>query len=282
MLKQRFITGILLAVVAIFGLLVLPLGNYFIAFVAFVLALASYEWHKMAKLSLIENIFWTFLLLLAVGLIWFNWLDFISLAWNWFVLSAIVFCAFMLISLYFFPHKKAYLTNRWIRVLIGLSLLTLTFSSLVFIKNLGNIYLIFIAITVILADTGAYFAGRAFGKRKLAPSVSPGKTWEGLIGGLLINAIYALIFANFFGKEMIFSKGDILLNSLIWISLVWAISLMSVAGDLFESMIKRIAAVKDSSNILPGHGGILDRLDGFTAALPTFIIGIFIFQNLVS
>lgn len=281
MLKQRLITGIFLAIIAIFGLLYLPLGNYFIAFVTLILALGAYEWNKMTKLSLLENIIWTLVLLTATTLTWLYWEKLLTMFSNLFFLEMAVFWVLMMSALYFYPHKKDYLNNKWIRILIGLFLLGLTFDALVFVKHLGNIYLIFVALTIIFADTGAYFSGKAFGKHKLAPSVSPGKTWEGLLGALILNAVFAVIFANFFGSEMIFTQESFLANSIIWILIAWVISVMSVIGDLFESMIKRISGVKDSSNILPGHGGILDRLDGFTAALPTFVICVYLFKHLI-
>lgn len=281
MLKQRLITGIFLAIIAIFGLLYLPLGNYFIAFVTLILALGAYEWNKMTKLSLLENIIWTLVLLTATTLTWLYWEKLLTMFSNLFFLEMAVFWVLMMSALYFYPHKKDYLNNKWIRILIGLFLLGLTFDALVFVKYLGNIYLIFVALTIIFADTGAYFSGKAFGKHKLAPSVSPGKTWEGLLGALILNAVFAVIFANYFGSEMIFTQESFLANSIIWILIAWVISVMSVIGDLFESMIKRISGVKDSSNILPGHGGILDRLDGFTAALPTFVICVYLFKHLI-
>ena len=114
------------------------------------------------------------------------------------------------------------------------------------------------------ADIGAYFSGRKFGKRKLAPKVSPGKSWEGVFGGLLLSLVITAavgfmrgwsiseMFAALFGAAMIV--------------------LISVVGDLTESMFKRQAGIKDSSNLLPGHGGVLDRIDSLTAAIPVFAV----------
>lgn len=112
-----------------------------------------------------------------------------------------------------------------------------------------------------LADTGAYLAGRAWGRHKLAPSISPGKTWEGLAGAGVAVAVYylVLLMAAPAGSRWQSSGAAILFG---------AVALMSVVGDLFESWIKRQAAVKDSGGLLPGHGGILDRMDSITAALP--------------
>jgi phosphatidate cytidylyltransferase len=109
-----------------------------------------------------------------------------------------------------------------------------------------------------IADTAAYFVGRAWGKRKLAPAISPGKTWEGAMGGLVGAALYAIILAFFTQQGA-------------WLALVATallIGMASIVGDLFESAVKRRAGVKDSGALLPGHGGILDRIDSATASLP--------------
>ena len=116
------------------------------------------------------------------------------------------------------------------------------------------------------ADSGAYFFGRAFGKHKLAPKVSPGKSWEGALGGLLTSGVIAFIFlqvtpSDVFGRE---------LSTVPFIAVSVATVAISVLGDLAESMFKRQAGVKDSSNLIPGHGGILDRIDSLTAAIPFF------------
>ncbi len=116
-----------------------------------------------------------------------------------------------------------------------------------------------------VSDIAAYFVGRSFGKHKLAPDISPGKTWEGVAGALVVVVCYALIWGQFIGK------GDnILVIGLILLSLVLAG--LGIIGDLFESLMKRQAGVKDSGNILPGHGGILDRIDALTSTLPFAVL----------
>lgn len=109
-----------------------------------------------------------------------------------------------------------------------------------------------------VADTAAYFVGRAWGKRKLAPAISPGKSWEGAAGGLIGAALYAIIIAFFTER----GAGSILVATAVLLGMV------SIVGDLFESAAKRQAGVKDSGTLLPGHGGILDRIDSATATLP--------------
>lgn len=135
----------------------------------------------------------------------------------------------------------------------------------------GLYLLLYVFLLVWGADSGAYFAGRAFGKHKLAPSVSPGKSIEGAIGGVLTSALIAFIFLkltpeNVFGREL--EVVPFLILSVITVA-------VSILGDLSESMFKRQAGIKDSSNLIPGHGGILDRIDSLTAAVPVFATGFF-------
>ncbi len=118
-----------------------------------------------------------------------------------------------------------------------------------------------------IADTAAYFSGRAFGRHKLAPEISPGKTWEGVAGGLLAVAVYAAALLAWSGSQ---GHGDV--PPLLWIVLAVAVAALSVCGDLFESLLKRQHGVKDSGHILPGHGGVLDRVDALLAAMPPFAL----------
>lgn len=127
-------------------------------------------------------------------------------------------------------------------------------------------FLLYVVVLVAVADTAAYFSGRALGRHKLAPNVSPGKTIEGAIGGLSGVILLAILFGVFVW-DMKFT--DVLLLSLLSV----ITGCFSIIGDLFESKLKRSMSVKDSGNILPGHGGVLDRMDAMTAALPVFTFG---------
>ena len=135
------------------------------------------------------------------------------------------------------------------------------------------LYLFSVMAIVWIADIGAYFSGKAFGKRKLAPSISPGKSWEGAIGGWIAVLVLAVVSARVpalrdtFAVQLQSDRG--------WVVLVVVLSLMvaaSVVGDLFESQLKRRAGVKDSSSLLPGHGGVLDRIDALIPALPLALL----------
>ena len=129
----------------------------------------------------------------------------------------------------------------------------------------GFILLMYVFVLVWAADSGAYFAGRKFGKRKLAPKVSPGKSWEGVVGGLITACIFAFVFLQLSKDSLI---GTASASSFVVLSV--ATVAISVLGDLTESMFKRESGIKDSSTLIPGHGGILDRIDSLTAAVPFF------------
>lgn len=128
----------------------------------------------------------------------------------------------------------------------------------------GRMLLLYLLVLIAAADVGAYFGGRSLGRHKLAPRVSPGKTWEGFAAGMLAAAAAAVAGAVIFGMPV-----------WAWLALCVLVALVSVVGDLFESMFKRRAGLKDSGNLLPGHGGVLDRIDSITAAGPTFLLGLF-------
>jgi phosphatidate cytidylyltransferase len=127
--------------------------------------------------------------------------------------------------------------------------------------------------TVWISDTAAYFVGRRFGKRKLAPSISPGKTWEGVAGALAAVGIYALAWASLGGSDGIPAWPADARVAPAWIlPVLLGLAVVGMVGDLFESLIKRQAGVKDSGTLLPGHGGILDRFDAPVAMLPLAVL----------
>jgi phosphatidate cytidylyltransferase len=157
--------------------------------------------------------------------------------------------------------------NRIAAALAGILVLVPTFLGLVELRldwSHGAEWTLFVLLLVWAADTGAFIAGKNFGKHRLAPQVSPGKTWEGLIGGLLLAGLAALAGAWWFG-----------LPRLSFVLLCLLAAVFSVIGDLTESMFKRFAGVKDSGHMIPGHGGMMDRLDSITAAVPVFVLGLY-------
>lgn len=164
------------------------------------------------------------------------------------------------------------LGNRLLNGIYGIAILGCFMAILVLFKH-SALYLFSVLAIVWIADIGAYFSGKAFGKHKLAPSISPGKSWEGAIGGWLAVLTFAA------ASTMLPALNDTFAVKLRthwgWLGFFAAMTLMviaSVVGDLFESQLKRRAAMKDSSNLLPGHGGVLDRIDALIPALPLAVL----------
>ena len=137
------------------------------------------------------------------------------------------------------------------------------FAALILLFRLGVEYLIFTLLIVWAADAGAYFAGKGFGRVKLAPAISPKKTWEGVIGGLLLVGVLAIAVGLWRDLDIA-----------VFLPFCLAVAALSVVGDLTVSMFKRTAGVKDSGALFPGHGGVLDRIDSVAAAAPLFALGL--------
>jgi phosphatidate cytidylyltransferase len=135
----------------------------------------------------------------------------------------------------------------------------------------GAEWILFALILVWAADIGAFFIGRKFGRLRLAPSVSPGKTWEGVLGGMVASALVAVIGSWWFGRTFSIPLGQFLPMCL-------AVVAFSIVGDLTESLLKRFAGVKDSGSLFPGHGGVMDRIDSVTGAAPILLLGLILLQ----
>jgi len=153
-------------------------------------------------------------------------------------------------------------------LLIGAVVLLATYSALVQLREAHPVTLLLFLATVWVADIAAYFAGRRFGGRKLAPSISPGKTWAGVYGAFVATAVYTLLWVVFL-PQFVPPGVHALPGGVLWMFVcIGALTAVAIVGDLFESTLKRQAGVKDSSNLLPGHGGVLDRVDALLPVLP--------------
>ncbi len=276
MLWQRVITALLLLPVVLGAILFLP-NDFFAAFMAVPVLLGGLEWVRMAPVN--RNVFMALLAGLIAAVFVLDRLVPGVARPLWLV--AVLFWLWALLAVIRYPGARDWYKNRVLMHVIGLMLLVPTWYAVVELQaiefSIGNssLYgLVLLAGFVVVwsADIGAYFAGRAFGRRKLAVHVSPGKSVEGAVGGLLL----ALLLGGWVASALSFDAH----NTRNWLALVFVTTLASILGDLFESMVKREAGVKDSGTLLPGHGGVLDRIDSVTCALPIFALGYFALQIL--
>ena len=280
MLKQRVITAIIITVAFISALLFLSPYSFSLV-MAVVVAYAAWEWSDLSSLSnkairLLYALSVVALLALsgyALGLsIPISRPGPLNLDASKSLMAWLVpWWAIALLWVQGYPSSAVIWGSCWIRVLGYLVLVPAWLALVILIHAAQGEWLIFVVVLIVaLADIGAYFSGRKFGKHKLAPNVSPKKTWEGLLGGVATNILLVIVLGVFLKLD---SDQWLMLMGLVMITV-----LASVLGDLLESMIKRHRGIKDSGNILPGHGGILDRLDSLTAALPVFTL-VFIYSN---
>ncbi|WP_417779824.1 phosphatidate cytidylyltransferase [Stutzerimonas xanthomarina] len=261
MLKLRIITAAILLPIALIGFFLLD-GLAFALFIGVVVVLGGWEWARLAGFAAQPV---RVLYAMAVGLLLAGlymspslapWLLALSVVW-WLAATALVLS---------YPRSQRHWRGRAGSLLIGLLILLPAWQGLVLLKQWpqGNWLIVAVMVLVWGADIGAYAAGKTFGRRKLAPQVSPGKSWEGMIGGLVTSLLIAL----FVGLYQSWSARELVL-ALLGAALVVVIS---VVGDLTESMFKRSSGIKDSSQLLPGHGGVMDRIDSLTAAVPVFTV----------
>lgn len=264
MLKTRVITALVLLALLLPALFYLPQGGWALLVAAFI-GIGAWEWGALlgwrsasrlvlggvaalicAGVSLLDPA--------AIGaeVIFTPAKDWVFLVYG---IAAVFWCLVMPLWL-----QKKWALSGIGGLLVGAVVLFPTWLAMVQLRTLGPGVLLGIFAVVWMADIAAYFSGKAFGKHKLAPSISPGKTWEGAIGAGVGVVIYGLVVRQVFGLE--------LLTLPLWILVLFAVTAISIIGDLYESLLKRKAGIKDSSNILPGHGGVLDRIDSLTSTLP--------------
>ncbi|HLA75898.1 MAG TPA: phosphatidate cytidylyltransferase [Gammaproteobacteria bacterium] len=266
MLKQRLITAAVLIPLVVWG--ILSLSNFYFAVVLTVLvATAAWEWAGLIGLPApVGRAVYVLLILVALWLS--SWIPVVA------VLSlAMIGWLIGLVWVLRYPAGDQQWANRPIGALAGVFVLVAPWVALVALHggdSMGPYRVLFLLSLIWLADTAAYFAGRRWGAAKLAPRVSPGKTWAGAWGALVAGAVYALL-----SGMLVFT--EVLLP--VWVLLAVTAVLFSILGDLLESMFKRQAGVKDSGSLLPGHGGMLDRIDSLTAAAPLFMLGMLLINK---
>jgi phosphatidate cytidylyltransferase len=260
MLKTRVITALVLVSLLLPAMFWLPQGGWSIVVAAFI-GVAAWEWGALLGWAGIRRIVLGIsvgLLCAALGWIYPSALEF-GLAPAWVAVAYGLSAIFWLLLMPFWLRGK-WAISGFLGLTVGAIVLIPTWLAMVQLRALGPLALLGIFAVVWMADIAAYFSGRAFGKHKLAPSISPGKTWEGAIGAAVGVVIYGLAVRQGFAIE--------LMPTSLWAAALLVVTAVSIIGDLFESLLKRKAGIKDSSNILPGHGGVLDRIDSLTSTLP--------------
>jgi len=266
MLKTRVITALVLLAVLLPILFLLP-AMYIGAFFLAALLAAAWEWSTLLTPQARWAAWFYALFCLAIILIL---LGMQNASWQFaLLLLSVIFWFFVAPFILAKGIKLSLQKLRPFYVVLGLILLPATWFSLVFLRELGLVFLLTSIALVWVADIGAYFIGKAFGRRKLAIQISPGKSVEGAIGGLVLSYGYALLCVIYLPFEStLFGAWAIRFGWVAMFLMVTVLVAFSIFGDLFESQLKRLAGVKDSSHLLPGHGGVLDRVDALIPTMP--------------
>jgi len=260
MLKQRVITAVIALIALIIVLFVVPAEAAGVVMGAVVLV-GAWEWSGLLKISGQMRVVYVVgigALALVVALP-------LAASTELILQAALVFWLCALVWTFYFPTPIPAVVS-WIA---GAFVLVPLYLALVLLYRAGPQILLFALLIVWVADSGAYFAGKTFGRVKLAPSISPGKTWEGVIGGLVAVALLTVGGSLWMQKNM-----SAELNLAVLVPFFVAVGCLSIVGDLTVSMFKRNAGVKDSGALFPGHGGILDRIDSVASAAPLVALGL--------
>jgi phosphatidate cytidylyltransferase len=268
MLRTRVITALVLLVLFLAALLWLS-PRAWAAFAGLLVAPAAWEWSKLIKLRPVACGLYV-VLVAAVCASLFALAQGNAAAGQRGAQNAAYLAAslFWLIVVPLWLWRSWLPRSRWLAALAGLVVLVPTWLALVELRNLGPLLLLLLMSVVWISDTAAYFAGRRFGRRKLAPSISPGKTWEGVAGAVLAVSVYAALWSYAWQPYFPQALKSMRFGAFGMLLFLWLLTAIGIYGDLFESALKRHAGVKDSGALLPGHGGVLDRIDALTAVLP--------------
>ncbi len=265
MLKQRLITAFILIPIIVWGILSLSSSTLAWVFSTFVV-LGAWEWAGLCGWH-------TFLARSIYAIV--NGIMLLIVYWLWHQPSMmhilLAACLWWLLALYWvLRYQQGHdlmLTSKLLKAILGFFILLPTWVALVILhQHNGGQWVLFLLILIWAADSGAYFIGKRWGQTKLADKISPGKTQEGVAGALLMGLVVSVSYAIF--------KALPLTTSILFMLLCLLTVMVSILGDLLESLFKRQVGIKDSGQLLPGHGGILDRIDSLTSAAPIFVIGL--------
>jgi phosphatidate cytidylyltransferase len=273
MLKQRVITALIMAGLFLAAVVFLPLPGLAVAF-GVLIGLGGWEWSRLAgwNSTLARTVYVLLLVAVLASLYYYCQLGgaaprervqpFLGLACLWWSLA--------LLWVKSYPTSAVLWKTVAMRSLMGFLILAPAWLAAVFMLSYprGGGLIVILVLVVAAADIGAYFSGRAWGKHKLAAVVSPAKTWEGFWGGMLAAVLLAVVLWS----QLPSQASHISLAAVLIV--LFTTALASVVGDLSVSMVKRESGLKDSGSLLPGHGGLLDRLDSLSAAAPVFALGL--------
>lgn len=262
---QRIKTAVILIIIVGVALFASDTPWLFVPLLAVGVTIAAHEWTKLMPAQRKPMHFVLLVLLLTMISLLFPkmWLI-------WWLMSVVIWLM-ALAWVWQYPTRTQWYGRRLMTM--GVIILTAAITAMFYLWQQSPWWLMYVFILVWCADSGAYFVGRKFGKTKMAPNVSPNKSMQGLYGGLTVGMGVALFISMYWLKY----TGSVLLVFM----LLSAMTIMaSVLGDLFESMLKRRAGIKDSGTVLPGHGGVLDRIDSLLSATPIFALGYLLLQVL--
>ena len=273
MLRQRVITALILAGALIATLVFAPYPAQAMLF-SLVAAAGAWEWAALVgSKGVLSRVFYSAIILLLCSALWvglsLNGADAALHARPWLAATVLLWSA-MLVGLKYYSAGRGVWGHAWVRAVMGWLMLTATWLAVTVCLTLinGPFVVFLLILTVAAADIGAYFAGRRFGQHALAGEISPAKTWEGFWGGMLCVALLAtLIWQNLPLSQLHLGWGSLMVLGL-------ATAGASVVGDLTVSLLKREVGLKDSGSLLPGHGGLMDRLDSICGAAPVFALGL--------
>lgn len=268
MLRQRLITAFLLIPPVVLGLVTMPTVVVAVA-AGLVGVVAAWEWAALSGLEIVRDRVLYVLVTVVAMLLVYGWLTssensgvvLFAVALVWWCVAFIGVVAYQL-------YGKELTSSPTTRGIAGLLTMVPSWGAVVVLHGSrdGGPYLVLFLLALVWgADSAAYFFGRRFGKHRLADKVSPGKTWEGVAGSLGAISLVALV-----GTSILLPEHVVMAP---FVALCLVTGMVSILGDLVESQFKRLAGVKDSGSLLPGHGGILDRIDSLTAAAPIFVLG---------
>ncbi|KTD23834.1 phosphatidate cytidylyltransferase [Legionella lansingensis] len=258
MFRQRLLTTLVLVPLVLL-FLYYATNPIFASLILIILVGCALEWLPLVPL---QSLWMKFsFIILILGLTWLVQYGFLY----WLMVNLLLW-VLILVAVLFFPKSQDVWGFRWVVVVAGVIVLPVFAQSMISIHylNQGKALILYFLLLIWAADIGAYLIGRQWGRHKLIPAVSPGKTIEGSVGGLMLSLFVSLGGYFYFHPQA----------TVNWFVLAFATALISILGDLFISILKRRAKLKDTGHLLPGHGGVLDRLDSMIAASPLFYCGL--------